>query len=244
MGWRARRRTPWFLVAAEQRVVEHLLLLIGRDVPQGLPPAEGGVSRALGQLPCVQQQVARSWSTSRRLDRFVLPRSLTPGEPGESGWNTRHHITSRHIPSDPQFKLDTHLTRFTVETCRGLTFTWWGYCDLRQRHKPTELAHSFSLGSCVCFCFYVPFNCISFHNSPDNSPLSHSVLPFLFLPYCPSNYISFYESLLQRWYDPLWLTGLLAPANNLTFEDDWTKKKNQTTEPMCQKCSFLCTRSL
>ena len=30
-------------------------------------------------------------------------------------------------------------------------------------HKPTELAHSFSFCSCVYFCLYGPFNCISFH---------------------------------------------------------------------------------
>ena len=40
-------------------------------------------------------------------------------------------------------------------------------------------------------------------NSPNHSPLSHSVLPVLFLPYWPFNYISLYESLLQPWYNPL-----------------------------------------
>ena len=30
-------------------------------------------------------------------------------------------------------------------------------------HKPTELAHSFLFCSCVYFCLYGPFNCISFH---------------------------------------------------------------------------------
>ena len=29
--------------------------------------------------------------------------------------------------------------------------------------KPTELAHSCLFCSCVCFCLYGPFNCISFH---------------------------------------------------------------------------------
>ena len=48
---------------------------------------------------------------------------------------------------------------------RGLTFTWWGCCDLCQRYKPTELTHFFFniLSSCVCFCLYGPFGCISFH---------------------------------------------------------------------------------
>ena len=30
-------------------------------------------------------------------------------------------------------------------------------------HKPTELAHSFIFCSCVYYCLYGPFNCISFH---------------------------------------------------------------------------------
>ena len=46
---------------------------------------------------------------------------------------------------------------------RGLSFTWWGCCA-------TELAHSFLFRSCVCFCLFVPFNCISFHNP--HPPLS------------------------------------------------------------------------
>ena len=41
-----------------------------------------------------------------------------------------------------------------------LPFTWWGCCH---RHKPTEPAHSFLVCSCVYFCLYGPFNCISFH---------------------------------------------------------------------------------
>ena len=46
---------------------------------------------------------------------------------------------------------------------RGLTITWWGCCGLCQRHKPAERAHSFLLCSCVFFCLYGPFNCISFY---------------------------------------------------------------------------------
>ena len=45
----------------------------------------------------------------------------------------------------------------------GLTFTWWGCCSLCLWHKPTELSHTFFFCSCVCFCLYGPFNCISFH---------------------------------------------------------------------------------
>ena len=37
--------------------------------------------------------------------------------------------------------------------------------------------------SCVCFCLYSPFNCISFHKLSRHSPLSHSLFLVLFLPY-------------------------------------------------------------
>ena len=55
-----------------------------------------------------------------------------------------------------------------------------------------------------------------FHSikSPNISPLSHCVLPVLFFFLIgPVNYISLYESLLQHWYNLLWLTGLKAPTN-------------------------------
>ena len=70
-----------------------------------------------------------------------------------------------------------------IQSPYGLTFTWWGCYGLCLWHKPTELPHSFLFCSCVCFCLYVPFNCISSINSPDNFLLSHSVLLVLFLPY-------------------------------------------------------------
>ena len=69
---------------------------------------------------------------------------------------------------------------------RGLTFTWWGRCGLRFWYKPTELTHSFFFSfvllsiSCVFMTLSTVFHSI---NSPDNSPLSHCVLPVLFLPY-------------------------------------------------------------
>ena len=60
---------------------------------------------------------------------------------------------------------------------RSLTFTWWRCYSLCLRHEPTELAHSSLFCPCVYFGLYGPFNCISFHEFSDNSPLSHSVLP-------------------------------------------------------------------
>ena len=55
-------------------------------------------------------------------------------------------------------------------------------------------------------------------NFPDDSPLSHSVLPVLILPYWSFQlYTSFKKvSLSPDIYIPLWLTGLKAPTNQLT----------------------------
>ena len=67
----------------------------------------------------------------------------------------------------------------------------------------------------VSFSVFVALSTV-FHsiNSPDTSPLSHSVLPTLFLPYWSfQQYISVSESLLRPWCSPLWLTRLKAPTN-------------------------------
>ena len=83
-------------------------------------------------------------------------------------------------------------------------------------HEPTELAHF--LLFCACqFCLYGPFNSVLmalstvFHaiNSPDNSPLSYSVLPVSFLPnWSFVLYISSHESLPHPWYNPFCRLGL------------------------------------
>ena len=55
-----------------------------------------------------------------------------------------------------------HARRF-VCCSHGLTFTLWGCCRLCFWHKPAKLADSALVCSCVSFCLYGPFNCISFH---------------------------------------------------------------------------------
>ena len=81
--------------------------------------------------------------------------------------------------------------------------------DINQPNLPTPFFFKFC--SCTYFCLNGPFDRISFINSSDNSSLSHSVLPVLFLHYWSSQlhiYLSPHESFPQPWYNPLWLTGL------------------------------------
>ena len=75
----------------------------------------------------------------------------------------------------------------------GLIFTWWGCCGWCLWYKPTELAHSFFYSVLAVF---VALSTV-FHstNSSDNSPLSHSVLSSLSLPYWSFQlYVSFWKS--------------------------------------------------
>ena len=86
-----------------------------------------------------------------------------------------------------------------------------------------------------------------FHSihSPDNSPLSHSVLSVTFLPYWSFNYISLYESLPQPLYSPLWLTGLKAPTTHCVRPLGW-KKNNRIKHILnllyCAVFETLCFR--
>ena len=85
--------------------------------------------------------------------------------------NTRHSCPNGSFPgriSVTQMWILTNQSLIRLRNCyerspRGLIFTWWGCCGLCFWHRPTELAHSILFCSCVYFCLYGPFNCISFH---------------------------------------------------------------------------------
>ena len=66
----------------------------------------------------------------------------------------------------------------------GLTFTWWGcygyVYDINQQNLPILFLYSVSVSVSAFMALSTVFHSI---NSSDNSPLSHSVLPVLFLPY-------------------------------------------------------------
>ena len=81
--------------------------------------------------------------------------------------------------------------------------------DINQPSLPTPL-YSVLVSVSVFMTLTTVFHSI---NSPNNSPSSHSVLPALSLPYLPFNYVSLYESFLQRRYNPWWFTGFKAPVH-------------------------------
>ena len=82
--------------------------------------------------------------------------------------------------------------------------------DINQQCLPTPF-YSVLVSVSVFMALSTVFHSI---NSPDNSRLSHSVLPVLFVPsWSFSQFISLSKSLSALIYNPLWLTGLKAPTN-------------------------------
>ena len=70
------------------------------------------------------------------------------------------------------------ITPWYLSVPEGLTSTWWGCYGLCFWHKPTELAHSFFYSVLVSVSVFMALP-TAFHSI--NSPLSHSVLPVVFL---------------------------------------------------------------
>ena len=96
---------------------------------------------------------------------------LVPRYGSWSEWLRSSHRGSQRVL--PLLYVQTTAPCFRQQiTCNGsphaVTFTCWGCCSLCLWHKSTEFAHSFKkkkkkFCSCVCSCFYGPFNYISFH---------------------------------------------------------------------------------
>ena len=87
-------------------------------------------------------------------------------------------------------------------------------------HKSTELPHSFFFLSFFFFlflCLFLSLWPFQLYFIPWILPTTLRFLTLFFRScFCligPFNSISLYESLLQPWYNPLWLTVLKAPAN-------------------------------
>ena len=73
----------------------------------------------------------------------------------------------------------------------GFIFWWWGCYGLCLRHKPTKFARSFDFVLVSVSVFMALSTVFHSINSPDNPPLSHSVLPVLFLPVFMWNVLQF-----------------------------------------------------
>ena len=100
---------------------------------------------------------------------FVLGRLLAKAHPSIGEWREINSDGCKSSLAMYLFAAEVvqlhhhsgHVSR--SERPRRLTITWWGCCGLCLGYKQAEFAHSFLISSCVCFCLYGPFNCISFH---------------------------------------------------------------------------------
>ena len=128
----------------------------------------------------------------------------------------------------------------------GFTFTWWRCSCLCLWHKPTELAHSFLFCSCVCFCLYGTFNCVSFHKfSRQLSAFSLCSTGLISALLVLSTILPLYESLPQPWRNPLWLTGLKAPTNyQPTLRNSWKYDRSFETSDVGFDSPFKASRSM
>ena len=97
----------------------------------------------------------------------------------------------------------------------GLTFTWqgcWVYIfDINQLSLPTPF-----YSVLVSISVFMAVSTV-FHSM--NAPETLRFLSLFFRSYIcligPFNYTFFYESIVQHWYNPSWLTGLKAPTSYL-----------------------------
>ena len=112
----------------------------------------------------------------------------------------KHNISVATAPRTLQFGTLTatwmfyNITEFHFSSHGGdVTVYFW--------HKPTEFAHSLFC-SCVCFCLYGPFNCISFHQFSWRLSVFWLFFRSFLCLIGPFNFISLYESLLQPYYNP------------------------------------------
>ena len=81
-------------------------------------------------------------------------------------------------------------------------------------HKPTKLAHFLFILFLRLFLSLWHFR---LYFIPSILPTAFRLLTLFFQSYLclfgPFNFVFLCESLLQPWYNPLWLTGLKAPTN-------------------------------
>ena len=109
---------------------------------------------------------------------------LTSQSPSHSFWKIcaelHRHATLSNAQRPSLDSIDLFFsTRFHNVGPHGLSFTWWRCCGLRQKSSLPTPSYSVHVSVSILMALSTVFHSI---NSPDNSLLSHSVLPILILP--------------------------------------------------------------
>ena len=105
-------------------------------------------------------------------------------------------VTSLSCLSLYQFTL-SHPCPACLMRLRGFTFTWSGCCSLCLCHNQPSLPTPFYSALVSISAFKALLTVFHSINSPDNSPLSHSLFRSYFCRTGPFNYISLHQHLFQ-----------------------------------------------
>ena len=134
-----------------------------------------------------------------------------------SCWISRHtnNIFSPSLKTATIIALITRLQLRNIHTFlyHWLTFMWWRCCGSCFWHNQLGLPTPFY--SSVYFCLYGPFNCISFHKFSRQVSTISLCSSGLISALLVLSTIHLLKTVSQPWCNPLWLTGLKAPTNDL-----------------------------
>ena len=150
--------------------------------------------------------LAQNCNTCPVPSESVFLKFTNPGnfEPLIRHWTSKDSVQNRQVHRDTAHKeyflflFQSFQSLFALSVLVGSP-SRGGDVTVYVWHRPPELAHSFLFFSCVCFCLYGPFNCISFHK------FSRQLSAFLL---CSSGLIS---ALLVRWTVYLFLKVSFSP---------------------------------
>ena len=176
--------------AGGEWIVEHSPIILAREEKAPPPPPRDG-GRVLtvnqmygGCMSVVQPEILIMVQPKTAVEWQSVPGSILCGS-----WtkDRAHYWTRDHIHSSFQLLLSPAHSGIgsTPRTVVQASSRWPGEdVTVYVWHKPAELALSFLFYSCVFFCLYGPFNCISFRKL--SRQLSVFLTPFFrsyLLPY-------------------------------------------------------------
>ena len=107
-------------------------------------PLRGGAEDMKSRIVMFKEEWKIAWATKEALYQLISVNSHTLNLSSVSSPLNKSFVSYSvfcHVCS-------TSLVLVCVRP-HGFTFTWWGFGGLCQRHKPTELVHSFLFCSCV-----------------------------------------------------------------------------------------------